>query len=217
MGSENPLTFRCTGCGHCCRQLRVAVTSFDLRRLTRSSGKRTLDVVQWLSPEEVDMTGEPGGFVHLSDGRRLMVLAQQSEACVFLDAGNRCTVYTARPMDCRAFPFDFERGDVRVEGEAAEPSLEGTAPTQHGARTRLKLLPLEGCDYALDGHQTLSDLAATDRTRFEELRQYHSLLLRWNRLAKHRARLGKRVGSAEAFLSFVERSWQGPSADAGAL
>jgi Fe-S-cluster containining protein len=38
MTEVSPLTFRCTGCGNCCRTLRVAVTALDVGRLAQATG-----------------------------------------------------------------------------------------------------------------------------------------------------------------------------------
>ena len=56
------LSFRCTGCGNCCRNLRVALTALDVKRLAAATGKATPTLVEWLAPDTVDMSGEPGSF-----------------------------------------------------------------------------------------------------------------------------------------------------------
>jgi Fe-S-cluster containining protein len=160
----------------------VAVTALDVRRLISATGKAASELVAWLAPDLVDMTGEPQSFVELSEGRRLMVLAQQNDACLLLGPGDRCTAYAARPRDCRAFPFDFE------------PSAGGR---------RLKLLPLIGCDHEQDGDNDLASLEAEDAARWRELQVHQSIIARWNRRVFHRRRLGKRAGSAQAFLDFA--------------
>jgi len=177
------LAFRCTGCGNCCRGLRVAVTDRDVERLRAATGRAASELVEWLGPDSVDMTGEPQSFVQLAEGRRLMVLKHSGGACQLLDADNRCSVYAARPLDCRAFPFDFER---------SRPDA-----------VRLTLLPLDGCDYARDGQHEHAALQAVDAQRWRELQQYQSRVGHWNRLAKHRRRLGHRAGSAAQFLDYV--------------
>ncbi len=180
-----PETFRCTACGNCCRNLRVAVTGLDVARLTDATGLAPNDLVAWLAPDAVDMTGEPGSFVELEAGRRLMVLRQQDGACQLLGADNRCGASAARPQDCRAFPFDFD-----------------PAPSPDAAR-RLTLLPLDGCEYASDGHNDAASLDAADRTRWQELYAYQALVARWNRRAWHHRRLHKPVAGATEFLAFV--------------
>jgi Fe-S-cluster containining protein len=185
-----PLHFRCTGCGDCCRSLRVAVTALDVMRLAQATGTATRELVAWLAPDAVDMSGEPESFVELSEGRRLMVLRQTDGACSLLGAGDRCGAYAARPRDCRAFPFDFE--------PAPRP--------HHSASRRLALLPLAGCDHADDGKNELTTLEAEDAARWRELQSYQALVSRWNRRAFHRRRLHKSVGGAAAFLAFAEQA-----------
>jgi len=190
------LKFHCTSCGNCCRGLRVAVTDADVVGLAASTGRVAGELVEWLAPDAVDMTGEPGSFVELSEGRRLMVLAQSQGVCQLLGIDNRCRVYASRPRDCRLFPFDasFTSG-------------------KDGKLRRLRLLPLSDCEYDPTDHHDPQELAREDRDRWQELRAYQGRVARWNRLAKHRKRLGHRVGSADAFLAFalMKRS---PQADA---
>lgn len=176
------LCFRCTGCGECCRKLRVAVTDSDLERLVRASGIQAADLVDWLEPGAVDMSGEPESFVELGQGRRLMVLAHGSGGCRFLDANARCGVYEARPADCRLFPFDVDAG--------RRPH-------------RLELLPFTGCDYARDGHNDEQAIVLDDTARWRELSSYQARVASWNRGARHRRRLGKRVGGAGEYLKFL--------------
>ncbi|HEY3667542.1 MAG TPA: hypothetical protein VGL19_16165, partial [Polyangiaceae bacterium] len=64
------LRFRCTACGNCCRDLRVPLTSADLRRLVDETGQAARTIVAWLEPEAVDMTGEPGSMVLLDHAER---------------------------------------------------------------------------------------------------------------------------------------------------
>lgn len=181
-----PLTFRCTSCGNCCRNLRVAVTGLDIARLAAATGLPPRSLVAWLAPDAVDMTGEPESFVELAEGRRLLVLAQRDGACQLLAADNRCAAYAARPRDCRAFPFDFE-----------------TTPASGRDVRRLVLLPLHDCEYQADGHNDETTLDALDRARWSELRDYQTLVARWNRRAWHRRRLHQSVGQAADFLALA--------------
>ena len=187
----SPLDFRCTACGNCCRTLRVAVTALDVLRLTRATGQAATELVTWLAPDQVDMAGEPQSFVELGEGRRLLVLRQVDGACVLLGKDERCSAYAARPRDCRAFPFDFD--SAPREGDAGV------------ARRRLRLLPLQGCDFASDGRNDVRTLSAEDQARWQELRAYQALVARWNRGAWHRRRLRKNLGKAREFLEFALR------------
>ncbi len=181
----SPLDFRCTSCGNCCRNLRVAITARDLTRLLRATQRGPGDLVAFLAPDEVDMTGEPASFIELGVGRRLMVLAQEQGACRLLGPDDRCGSYEARPRDCRAFPFDF-----------------GLPRATPGAR-RLRLLPLDGCDYAQGGAHQERELRDADAERWAELSEYQAFVARWNRRAYHRRRLGRGVGTAAQFLDYA--------------
>ena len=182
-GSEH-LRFRCNGCGDCCRQLRVALTHHELRRLSEGLGQSAATLVEWLKPAEVDMTGEPGSFVRLTGGRRLMVLAQTEGTCRLLTADQRCSAYALRPLDCRLFPFDLERD-------------------AQGRPLRLSRLDPNGCGDEQGEAAELTELAAQDAQRWSELQDYQRQLQRWNQVAAHRARSGRRLGDAADFLAFL--------------
>lgn len=189
---ERHLAFRCNGCGACCRSLRVAVTHHDLRRLllagvgARAAGGAAdaAALVDWLAPDAVDMTGEPGSFVELSTGRRLMVLRWSEGACAFLDAAQRCRAYASRPHDCRLFPFDLTRD-------------------AGGSLVAVGRLELEACGDDLGPAAALAEIDALDRQRWDELAEYHALVARWNRLARHRRRFRQPVGDAAAFIAWL--------------
>lgn len=181
------LGFRCTSCGACCKTLRVAVTHHDLARLTARIPEPPTALVEWLAPDAVDMIGEPGTFVELRQGRRLMVLAHREGACRFFGLDARCQVYTARPRDCELFPFHLDR--------AAEPDT-----------ATLSLLELQGCDYGRDGSNDPKSLIESNARRWRELEEYQARVARWNRLCKHRARLRRVLGGPDEFLAFLMAS-----------
>jgi len=178
------LGFRCTECGACCKSLRVAITHHDVLRLVRATGQPARELVAWLAPDEVDMTGEPDTFVELGGGRRLMVLAQQDGACTLLGPDNRCQAYAARPRDCELFPFD--------------PEL---APD--GSLQKLELLPLSTCEAASDGVNDALELAASHARRERELDDYRQRVRAWNQLALRRRRFRHPVGDSARFLGFL--------------
>ena len=122
------LGFRCTRCGQCCRTHRVPLTDADLKRLIDATGLGEEQIVEWLSPLEIDMTGEPETFVELRAGRRLMTLAWRDDGCRFLEDDGACSVHAARPAACAAFPYALEQGSLELLPlGVCEPGWDGPA------------------------------------------------------------------------------------------
>lgn len=178
------LGFRCTGCGNCCRDLRVPLTDADLQRLVAGSSRSAAECVAWLPTSEVDLTGEPGSLVQLDVGPSVMLLAQREGACRFLGDDQRCTVYSARPASCVLYPFNPSFGS-------------------RGGLRRLRLLGGTDCDHTRDGHNDAHALRAADVRRWQEHAAYLERVRAWNRVQRHRVRLGRRSQSAQAFLTFL--------------
>ncbi len=111
---KDGLRFKCTGCGQCC---------------TGSPG------YVWVSPSEAEAIAEQlkisvEEFIQKYTrrvGNRLSLLERRRNNnydCVFLD-GKRCTIYEARPQQCRTYPWwpeniktpeDWKAEGVRCEG-----------------------------------------------------------------------------------------------------
>jgi hypothetical protein len=119
-----------------------------------------------------------------SAGHALMALAQQGGGCVFLGSDERCGVYSARPGNCRVYPFAASFG-------------------RRGGIRRLRLLGGTHCDYARDGKNEPHALRVADALRWAEHRSYMAQISHWNRIQRHRALLGRRLQSARDFLAFL--------------
>ena len=89
--------FRCSGCGECCRWTgHVLLEPGDLAPLAEHLG---LDVEAFID-----------AHTRLAPNRRQLALLDQADgSCAFLD-GDRCTVYSARPLQCRSFPHAWRVG-----------------------------------------------------------------------------------------------------------
>ena len=101
------LCFECSACSYCCSGAPGFV---------------------WLSREDLDRLLEQLGitqeafietycrWVDTGEGRALSLLeiktGQSTYDCIFLEAG-RCSVYPARPLQCRSYPFWKEILDSR--------------------------------------------------------------------------------------------------------
>jgi Fe-S-cluster containining protein len=89
------LHFECTGCGACCRgdqHSYVFVEEPEAEAIRAQLGLSR----RWFRRRYLRRA--PGGELVLAWGT-------QPGHCVFLDEGGRCTVYAARPLQCRSYPF----------------------------------------------------------------------------------------------------------------
>ena len=84
--------FKCSGCGTCCRWTgSVLLTEKDIVRMA--------DFLHLSEQEFID------AHTRLAPSRKqLALLDQEDGSCAFLE-GNRCSVYEARPEQCRTFPY----------------------------------------------------------------------------------------------------------------
>jgi len=109
------LKFECTECGKCCtrrgKYAHVYVTDEDVRGMAELRG---LSVRSFR--RRFTFTDELGWTQIRFD----------EHVCPFLDVTtNRCTVYEARPVQCRTFPFWDEMVDEHGWTESARTLCEG--------------------------------------------------------------------------------------------
>jgi len=98
MDTDSMKAFECTGCGDCCRWTgSVLLSDRDITVLASRLG---------LSEQEfIDR------HTRLAPNRIQLALNDHSDgSCSFLE-GDRCTVYEARPEQCRSFPFAWRVPD----------------------------------------------------------------------------------------------------------
>ena len=86
------LKFKCTGCGQCCTGAPgyVWLTKDDIERLSKH-----------LNISEEEFLKKHTRFVQ---NRYSLLESKENYDCIFLKE-NRCTVYEARPVQCRKFPW----------------------------------------------------------------------------------------------------------------
>lgn len=87
----------CTRCANCCREMQPVLIPADIKRLARET-KLTVRAftARYLKPAP---KGQPGSIF-------------KSRPCPFLK-DNRCSVYEARPRDCRSYPHLHRRDFVQ--------------------------------------------------------------------------------------------------------
>lgn len=85
-------TFKCTGCGDCCRWSgSVLLTDNDIASIAAHHGlseQEFIDRHTRLAPNRI----------------QLALLDHDDGSCSFLE-GDRCSIYESRPEQCRSFPF----------------------------------------------------------------------------------------------------------------
>ena len=86
---KDGLPFKCTQCGHCCKiEGYVWVNDEEIQAMADHL-KMTADDFEWQSVRRV--------------GRRRSLFEKPNHECIFWEDG--CTVYPARPTQCKTFPF----------------------------------------------------------------------------------------------------------------
>lgn len=107
---DGGLRFECTQCGRCCTGGPgvVRVTDVEISALAGHLGlPREAFVARFVRPfpdEAVDEDGRPYPGSDAA-GARFQSLTETGEgSCIFFAEG-RCSVYAARPAQCRTFPF----------------------------------------------------------------------------------------------------------------
>lgn len=127
------LRFECTRCGHCCTgdPGYVWVTSEELQAIADHLGQ-PLEEVRSLYARRA--------------GRRVSLREKTNGDCVFFDRTSGCTVYSARPTQCRTWPFwesntesreAWDRAAERCPGMNQGPLISADDITQRVRKVRV--------------------------------------------------------------------------------
>ena len=107
------IRFQCTGSGKCCTVRGDSAYVFFTRKEERTmAGHLGLSRVEFRRLH-TDRLGPGEWTLHFPDGR-----------CTFLD-GRRCSIYEARPSQCRTWPFWPENMDPEVWNTEIAPFCPG--------------------------------------------------------------------------------------------
>ena len=106
------LAFECTRCGACCTGAPgyVWVTPEEIARLSEFRG---------LTPDQFSRK-----FVRRV-GNRFSLIEKPGGDCAFWDEAAGCTVYEARPVQCRTWPFWGENVEAPEDWDAVKGRCPG--------------------------------------------------------------------------------------------
>ncbi|WP_165250850.1 YkgJ family cysteine cluster protein [Paludisphaera soli] len=112
------LSFSCTKCGACCTGAPgyVWVDAEEVAALARHRGE---------TPDEFSLR-----FVR-KVGRRYSLIERPGGDCIFWDREAGCTVYEARPVQCRTWPFWPENVESPEDWEAVTEICPGSGKGKH--------------------------------------------------------------------------------------
>ncbi|MHC1591247.1 MAG: YkgJ family cysteine cluster protein [Candidatus Helarchaeales archaeon] len=118
---KQPRFFECQLCGECCSKYCVPITHFDLKRILDFLGlpptvESIESIVEFIEPDEsVEETYEdiPRPLLEDYETPALILVLKSDEYCDFYSNNEKgCTIYPARPLVCRFFPFTYEYEEV---------------------------------------------------------------------------------------------------------
>ncbi|WP_152051903.1 YkgJ family cysteine cluster protein [Tautonia marina] len=111
------LRFTCTQCGNCCTGAPgyVWVSVEEIERLAERTG---------LSVEQF------GQQYVRQVGRRYSLIERPNGDCIFWDRAAGCTVYEARPIQCRTWPFWTENLESPQDWDEVRRTCPGSGQGQ---------------------------------------------------------------------------------------
>ena len=108
---QDGLSFQCTRCGNCCQGGGyVWVDETELEALAQHL---QMDVIEF----EARFTRKIG--------RERSLREKANDNCIFYDSSKGCTVYEARPMQCRTWPFWRSNVKSHEDWEATKKHCPG--------------------------------------------------------------------------------------------
>ncbi len=89
--TDNAVAFECKRCGHCCQgKGGIVLRETDVERL---AAHLQMDADAFLQKYTENPHGKP------------LIIVGDDDFCIFFEQGKGCSVHTAKPDVCRAWPF----------------------------------------------------------------------------------------------------------------
>lgn len=105
--------FGCTKCGNCC--LKPGFVYLNLSELEQMAAVMKLSVSEFRLEFEIDWDAPSSSYI----------LEAKDKGCPLLDEAMGCRVHTAKPSQCRTFPFWNELLTDQGEWEEAKKDCPG--------------------------------------------------------------------------------------------
>ncbi len=123
------LQFECTRCSACCRHEPglVLLSSSDIRRLMR-----------YLGLEFKVFFSDYCRLVDTGQGRAISLLETSVYDCIFWKPDGGCSVYEARPVQCRTYPFWPGIADSRASWDRERSYCPGIGRPVHCSRSDIE-------------------------------------------------------------------------------
>ena len=111
VSTSDRVSFKCIGCGTCCKHVRqsVPIEPLDLFRL--AIHLREIGLEFECMEELIDRFTEPAMLDECGYFMLMLKVSGPEDACVFLKEDNGCSVHKANPRACRMYPFVADPGD----------------------------------------------------------------------------------------------------------
>lgn len=123
---KHTVQFACHHCNHCCTEVVCLPTPWDVIRIVRATGRNPYEFLEFVTPDDIDEVSKNDPTWLDCDGKRyMMALRRHGQRCHFLDKKTRfCTIYDARPILCRLYPFRVtEYADGTFKGFALHENV----------------------------------------------------------------------------------------------
>jgi Fe-S-cluster containining protein len=156
--------FKCHSCAHCCTDVICLPTPWDVIRIVRETGQDPEHFLEFITPADIEgVTKNDPAWLRIGDAKYMMALKRGPKGCHFLNKQTKkCSIYAARPILCRLYPFRLEE-------------------TRGGVFKGFSLHDDVGCPKNRDGEvqtEPLYELYRDDREHHED---YNALVAAFNR------------------------------------
>ncbi len=101
----------CSNNAICCKDTIVPITDADVKRLMKATGLPADEIIRLYSMSDLHYDNDRT-WIQMGYGKRIVGLKKNGDRCKFLNEHGLCTVYDARPITCRTYPYMVQLDDA---------------------------------------------------------------------------------------------------------